>query len=120
VETSVAPQQARLVTDLIGRELRKVKTRGVGKAELKRAQEMSRINLLLSEESSSAQMNRIARNELYYGRQRSPQEVLECFLRVTPDDVQAVANDIFQPETMNLAAVGPFAKGAAPLIIDVG
>jgi predicted Zn-dependent peptidase len=73
IETSFAPEQARRVVNIIGRELRKVKSKGVSRVELKRAQEMSRINILLSEESSSAQMGRIARNELCYGRQRSIQ-----------------------------------------------
>jgi predicted Zn-dependent peptidase len=48
VETSFAPEQARRVVSIIGRELRKVKSRGVSRTELKRAQEMSRINILLS------------------------------------------------------------------------
>ncbi|HEX8234385.1 MAG TPA: pitrilysin family protein [Abditibacteriaceae bacterium] len=120
VETSFAPEQARRVVDIIGRELRKVKSKGVSRTELKRAQEMSRINILLSEESSSAQMGRIARNELCYGRQRSVQEVLNDVLSVSADDVQRVAHEMFSPDTMNLAAVGPFDEAECPLLVDVG
>jgi predicted Zn-dependent peptidase len=120
VETSFAPEQAHRVVDIIGRELRKVKSKGVSRAELKRAQEMSRINILLSEESSSAQMSRIARNELCYGRQRSVPEVLSSVLSVTADQLQQVANEMFDADTMNVAAVGPFEKGAPPLQVDVG
>jgi predicted Zn-dependent peptidase len=119
VETSFAPEQARRVVDIIGRELRKVKSKGVSRTELKRAQEMSRINILLSEESSSAQMGRIARNELCYGRQRSVQEVLNDVLSVSADDVQRVAHEMFSPDTMNLAAVGPFDEEECPLLVDV-
>ncbi len=120
IETGIAAKNAGRVVDLIGRELRKVKTRGVTKAELKRAQEMTRINILLSEESSSAQMSRIARNELSYGRQRSTAEVLADIQGVTPDDIQRVAREMFDPALMNLAAIGPFEDKTAPLQIDVG
>lgn len=117
IETGVAPDTAPKVLDLIGRELRKLKAKGVSKVELQRAQQMMRANLLLAEESSSAQMSRVARNEWYYGRQRSTQEVLASVMAVTQADVQDVANELFDPKTMNLAAVGP--ASSAALTIDV-
>ena len=120
VETSVAPETAERVLDLIGRELRRLKAKGVTGAELKRAHQMARANILLAEESSSLQMSRIARHELYYGRQKSTQEVLDEMLSVTADDVHQVANAMFDPALMNLAAIGPFEDGASPLQLDVG
>ena len=120
VETSTAPAAAPKVCDLIGRELRNVKKKGVTRAELKRAKEMTRANILLAEESSSAQMSRLARNELYYGRQRSAAEVLQDIMAVTLDDVHAVANEMFDDRYMNLASIGPVQEGQAPLRVDVG
>jgi predicted Zn-dependent peptidase len=120
VETSVAPEVAPRVVGLIGRELRKVKAGGVTRVELKRAKQMARANILLAEESSSAQMSRIARNELYYGRQKSAQEALDRFMAVTQADVQQVANEMFDPDLMNLAAIGPFGDDAEALQVDVG
>ncbi len=120
VETSVAPPMAKKTVEIIGRELRKVKEQGVTKAELKRAQEMARINLLLSEESSGSRMNRLARNELYYGVQRSTQDVLAQVQAVTLDDIQSLAREMFDPTLMNLVAIGPFSDKAALLQIEVG
>lgn len=120
VETSVAPETAGRVADLIGQELRNVKTDGVLPVELERAQQMTRANILLSEESSSAQMSRIARNELYYGRQRATSEVLEQVLAVTPTAVHEVALELFDAGGMNLTAVGPFADSVESLQIDLG
>jgi predicted Zn-dependent peptidase len=119
VETSVAPESVTETAKIIGRELRKVKKQGVTAAELKRANQMTRANLLLAEESSSAQMSRIARNELYYGRQKSTDEVLSEVLSVSLEEIQAVANEMFDPQLMNLAAVGPFEDGAQSLRIEV-
>jgi predicted Zn-dependent peptidase len=120
IETSVAPPMAARVVDLIGRELRRVKAKGILRSEWKRARQMSRVNLLLAEESSSTQMSRIARNELYYGRQKSTAEVLNDVLSVTLEDIQRVANEMFDSHLMNLAAIGPFDDGAQPLQVDVG
>ncbi len=119
VATSVAPESAVKTARLIGKELRRVKEKGVGKAELDRANQMTRANMLLSEESSSAQMSRIARNELCYGAQRSTQQVLADVLAVTREEIQAVAREMFSSDLMTVAAVGPFDKGARPLKIEV-
>jgi predicted Zn-dependent peptidase len=107
VETSVAPENAKETVKLLGRELRKVRERGVTKAELARAQRMTKINVLLSEESSSAQMTRIARNELCYGRQRSIDEILDSVAGVTLEDVHRAARAMFDAASFNLAAIGP-------------
>lgn len=120
VETSVAPENAAKTVALIGRELRKVKKNGVTKTELTRAKEMARVNLLLSEESSSAQMGRIARNELYFGRQKSMEETLSDIQNVTHEAVYEVAQEIFDERYMNFTAIGPFKKGEEPSPIDVG
>ena len=119
VATSVAPESAMKTAKLIGRELRRVKEKGVSKSELDRANQMTRANMLLAEESSSAQMSRIARNELYYGAQKSTSQVLEQVLSVTREEIQAVAREMFDAGSMTVAAVGPFEKGAKPLKIEV-
>ncbi|MBV9868495.1 MAG: insulinase family protein [Abitibacteriaceae bacterium] len=120
VETSVALENAACVVDLIGEELRRVKQEGVTQDELKRAQQMARANILLSEESSSAQMSRIARNELYFGRQKSTAEVLNEMMAVSLNGIHEVANEMFDEHFMNLTAIGPFADGQAALQVDVG
>lgn len=107
VETSVAPENARETVKLLGRELRKVRERGITKAELARAQRMTKINVLLSEESSSAQMTRIARNELCYRRQRSIDEILDNVAGVGLEDVHQAARTMFDAASFNLAAIGP-------------
>ena len=119
VSTSVAPEEAPRVVKLIGKELRRIKEKPVGRAELQRAQQMMKINVLLAEESSGAQMSRIARNELYYGRQKSTEETLREIASVSADEIQTLANETFDARYMNLAAIGPFEKGAAPLQIEV-
>jgi predicted Zn-dependent peptidase len=119
VETSVAPQNAAKTAALIGKVLRAVKNDGVKAIELKRAKQMARVNLLLGEESSSAQMSRIARNELYFGRQKSTAETLSKIEAVTLEEIQFVAREMFVPELMNFAAIGPIPeKAKLEILVD--
>ena len=71
---------------------------------------MARVNILLSEESSSAQMGRLARNEMYFGRQVSPRETLAAIEAVTLEDVQSAAREMFDANLVNVAAIGRFPK----------
>jgi predicted Zn-dependent peptidase len=119
VATSVAPESATKTAKLIGRELRRVKEKGATKAELERANQMTRASMLLAEESSSAQMSRIARSELYHGNQKSTAQVLADVLAVTREEIQAVAREMFDSSTMTVAAVGPFEKKSKPITIEV-
>lgn len=107
LETSVAPENARKTLALIGRELRRARDAGVRPTELKRAQKMARINLLLGEESLSSRMSRLARNELTWGAPKSLEDALAGFQNVSLEQVQTVAREVFRPETMQLAALGP-------------
>ena len=107
LETSVAPENARKTVDIIARELRKVREGGVRESELKRAKRMARINMVLSEESLGARMSRLARNEFTWGAQKSLEETLAAFERVSLDDVQGVAREVFRSEAFQLAALGP-------------
>ena len=107
LETSVAPENARKTLQLIGRELRKVRETGVREVELKRAKRMARINLLLGEESLSARMSRLARNELTWRTPKSLEEALAGFEMATSDELQNVAREVFRAESFQLAALGP-------------
>ena len=118
LETSVAPENARKTVALIGRELAKIRENGVKDAELKRAKRMARINLVLSEESLGARMSRLARNEFTWGAQKSLEETLELFDRVSPSDIRDIAGQIFRPDAFQLVALGPLpAKAKLELAI---
>jgi predicted Zn-dependent peptidase len=116
VETSVAPENAAKTTKLIARELRRVKNDGVRASELKRAKQMARVNILLAEESASAKMSRLARHELYFGAQKSTEESLALIENVSLEGVIEVAREMFVPELMNLAAIGPIPEREELLI----
>ena len=45
----------------------------------------------------------------------TPEQRLARLEKVTTDDVQAVAKEIFRPERLNLALIGPFEENDAAI-----
>jgi predicted Zn-dependent peptidase len=84
-------------------ELRRFKQEPVPAEELLRAQEHLKGSLMLSLENTGSRMNNLARQEIYFGRPFSMDEVMAGIDSVTPEQVQKVANEIFDGElTMSL------------------
>jgi predicted Zn-dependent peptidase len=63
-------------------------------------------NLLLSRESSVSRMFSMAKNEIYYGREVSVDEVIEKIQAVNFDNIVDLANKIFIDEKLTLVSLG--------------
>jgi predicted Zn-dependent peptidase len=75
------------------------------------AREQLKGGLLLSMESPEYRLSRIALNELVFGRDETPEEVLRRIEEVTPDGVRELASTILRKELFLLAAVGDLPTG---------
>jgi len=84
-------------------ELRK---NGLGEEEFARAKSQIKGNMLLSLESSESRMSRLAKNEIYFGRDIEPEEIAQAISAVTAQDVVAVAEDLFRPEEVGVTLLG--------------
>ena len=102
------------VLDLTVVELRRLKREQVAVAELKRAKDQMKSNIVLGLESSSSRMSNLARQEMYFGRFFSVDETVAEIDRVTPDDIQRLANHLFQPDLIALTLLG----NLGPMKID--
>ena len=65
-------------------------------AELQRAKDHLKGSLMLSLENTASRMSHLARQEIYFDRQFGLDETLAGIERVTADDVQRVAADLFR------------------------
>ena len=92
--------------DVVITELRKMKDEALGDAELRRAKDHLKGSLMLNLESTSSRMSHIARQEIYFDRQFGLDETLEGVERVTPDDIQRVARDLFSSNGLAATVVG--------------
>jgi predicted Zn-dependent peptidase len=97
------PKVLRLVVE----ELRKLKRSGVTADELARAKEHLKGSLMLSLESTSSRMSRLAKQELYFRQYFSLDEILAAVDRVTVDQMQALVGTLLDRAPLSLVALGP-------------
>lgn len=95
------------VIKLVLKEYKNVKTRKVSDQELKKAKDYLKGISTLSLESSDAQASFYSLQELLSRKILTPREKFAKLDKVTLDDVQKAAQDIFKPEKLNLALIGP-------------
>jgi predicted Zn-dependent peptidase len=107
VYAGTAPANARTVVDLILEELRRMKSTPPPNDELQRAKDYLKGSLLLSLESTTSRMSNLARQDMYYGRQISLDEIGQYVDAVTVDDVIAVARELFTTSQIALTILGP-------------
>ena len=75
-------------------------------AELRRAKDHLKGSLMLNLESTSSRMSHLARQEIYFARQVGLDETLEGVDRVSPEDVQRVATDLFVTGSLSATVLG--------------
>jgi len=106
VYAACAPRNLRRVLNLTLDEMRKIKQNGATPEELAAAKLHLKGSILLSLESTISRMSAVARQEYYFGRQFSPDEIIQAIDAVTLDDIQSVAQTIVDPESLSLTLLG--------------
>jgi predicted Zn-dependent peptidase len=107
VYAGTAKETVDKVLDLTVAEFRAMKESPVSSEELLRAKNHLKGSLMLSLESTSSRMSNLARQELYFQRFYSLDEILASIEAVTGDEVQSLARDFFQPERIAVTVLGP-------------
>ncbi len=92
--------------EAMARQVREFTDRGVTQAELDRAREQSKANVLMGLESVRARMSALGRGELLTGAVLSAQEVIDAYDAVTGEDVRALAEELLDFRRLSLSAVG--------------
>jgi len=94
------------VVDLILAEFRKLRQTALGEEELTRAKDQLKGNILLGLESSNSRMANLARQEMYFRQFFSVDEVIARIDEVTAAQVQAMAQRLFEPESIAVTLLG--------------
>jgi predicted Zn-dependent peptidase len=102
--TSVA--SARRVVELIVQEFRDLKTNHVPPEELRRAKDHLKGSLMLSLESTTSRMSNLARQEMYFGKHFSLDEIVAKIEQVTAEELLEVARDFFRPLQIAVTVLG--------------
>jgi predicted Zn-dependent peptidase len=106
VYAACVPKNLKRVLNITLEEMRKIKQDGATASELASAKLHLKGSILLSLESTVSRMSGIARQEYYFGRQFSADEIIEHIDAVTLDDIRNVARTIVDPESLSLTLLG--------------
>ena len=101
-------KKSELVIREIIKEYQKIKKEKVNPEELTKAKERLSGALILSIETSDELASFYGFQEILKKEIMKPEEVIKKIRAVTAQDVLEVAQDIFKPEKLNLAIIGPF------------
>jgi predicted Zn-dependent peptidase len=104
------PKNVRRVLEGTLEEMRKIKREGATEDELSSAKLHLKGSILLSLESTTSRMSGIARQEYYFGRQYTPDQIIEHIDAVTLEDIQRVAEVIVDTESLSLTMLGNVKK----------
>jgi predicted Zn-dependent peptidase len=99
-------ESARKVVDSITHEFRDLKENLVPAEELRRAKDHLKGSFMLGLESTSSRMGNLARQELYFKRFFSLDDMVESIERVTAEEVQRLAREFFDSKNIALAMLG--------------
>jgi predicted Zn-dependent peptidase len=106
VYAACVPKNLKRVLAITLEEMRKIKHDGATADELASAKLHLKGSILLSLESTVSRMSGMARQEYYFQRQFSADEIIDCIDRVTLEDIRSVAETIVDPESLSLTILG--------------
>jgi predicted Zn-dependent peptidase len=108
------------VIELCVEELRQMKLAPVPEAELRRSKDHLKGSLMLSLENTASRMSHLARQEIYFDRHFGLDETLSGVERVTSEDVQRVARDLFANGSLAATVLGPTIPALPKEKLDLG
>src|SRR6266487_4184042 len=106
VYAGTSRESATKVVESIVSEFRKLKSELVSPEELQRAKDQLKGSLMLSLESSTARMSNLARQEMYFDRFYTLDELIEKIESVTAEELQGLANEFFQTDSIAVTVLG--------------
>jgi predicted Zn-dependent peptidase len=96
------------------KELRDLKKNGVAADELKRAKDHLKGSLMLSLESTSSRMNRLAKHEMHFGSFLTMDAMLAAIDGVRLERVQAMVSEVLDEDRLALTTYGPLDRRHLP------
>jgi predicted Zn-dependent peptidase len=108
------PTNALEVVRLVVKEIRKLRDEGITAAEEERVKNQIKGSLILSLESSNSHMSRIARQEMYFGKHLTIDDLVRGVEKVTAGQVQDLAKQLFTQENLALTILGPLSRTDIP------
>jgi predicted Zn-dependent peptidase len=100
------PERLEAVMETVGRELQRLVSEPVPHDELQRAKEHLKGRLILGLESTSSRMTRLGKGVLTNTEILSLDELAARIEAVTPEQVLALASELYRPERLSVVGIG--------------
>jgi predicted Zn-dependent peptidase len=110
IYTGTGSGNVREVLRLIREETERLCSDPLTEKELRSAKELLKGHFLLGMESTDNRMTGLARNEICFGRQVTPEEIVERIEAVGSEDVRTLAGRMFRANAFSIAAIGPVSE----------
>jgi predicted Zn-dependent peptidase len=96
------------------KEMRALKKDGITAHELAHAKDHLKGSLMLSLESTSSRMNRLAKQEMHFGAFFTIDAMLRAIDEVRVEDIQTLIGDLLDEERLTLVTLGPLDRRNLP------
>ncbi len=106
VYAGCAAENTKQVLELTLAEFTRLKSELVTEEELTRARQQLKTNMVLGLESSGARMSSLARQQMFYGRFFTLDEITAEVDRVTAEDIHRLANNLLHSDLLTLTLLG--------------
>jgi predicted Zn-dependent peptidase len=106
VFAGTSSEKALKLIELVMQQLKLLKDQPIEADELRRAKDQLKGNLLLSLESSGSRMSNLARQQMYFNYFFGPDEILAKVEEVTVEQVQTMAQSLFETDRVALTMLG--------------
>ncbi|HVN91231.1 MAG TPA: pitrilysin family protein [Candidatus Binataceae bacterium] len=106
IYAGTSPEWVDEVIEVTLKEVASTVREGLKPAELERAKSQLKGNMLLGMESTDSRMNRLARNEIYFGREIPLEEIARGIEQVTNDQIVELASSCFKGDRMGMVLLG--------------
>jgi predicted Zn-dependent peptidase len=106
IYAGTAGETAAKVVDMVAAEFRAIKQTPVSEEELRRAKDHLKGSLMLSLESTRSRMSNLARQEMYFTRFYTLDELLVSIEEVTREELQSIAREFFRTDQIAVTVLG--------------
>ena len=110
VYSGTSTEHVKRVVGMVVDEFRRICDEPIPAEELRRAKDHLKGSLALSLESTSSRMSNLARQEVYFRRPFTLNEILEGIDQVKAEEVRALAREMFDSSTCAVAVLGNTSK----------
>ena len=98
------------VIRLVKKELENVRKDGIGSDEIRKTKSQLKGNLMLSMESTGTRMHKLAKDEIYFGRFFSLEDMINEIEKVSKNQIRRLAEEIIDPRSFVFTILGPLSK----------